>query len=124
MDRDLYEAPFPRIFSLPSLSIRGLLPFAFIRSQSTTLILANMSSDFLDEKKEQRIEVEHISDADASAAIDHPSHPETRMTRVKWLACIALSLSYTTAFQQNACTAAIVKHIDAELGKSAASLRS
>ena len=45
------------------------------------------------------------------------AHAEIRMTKAKWLACIALSLSYTTAFQQNACTAAIVKHIDAELGK-------
>jgi hypothetical protein len=42
---------------------------------------------------------------------------EPTMNRTKWLACIALGLSYTTAFQQNACTAAIVKHIDAELGK-------
>jgi hypothetical protein len=40
------------------------------------------------------------------------------MTKAIWLACIALCLSYTTAFQQNACTAAIVKHIDAELGRS------
>jgi hypothetical protein len=42
--------------------------------------------------------------------------PEQHMTKAIWLACIALSLSYTTAFQQNACTAAIVKHIDTELG--------
>lgn len=33
------------------------------------------------------------------------------MTKTKWLACIALCLSYTTAYQQNACTAAIVNHI-------------
>jgi hypothetical protein len=38
------------------------------------------------------------------------------MNKTKWLACIALGFSYTTAFQQNSCTAAIVKHIDAELG--------
>lgn len=41
---------------------------------------------------------------------------ETRMTKAKWLACIALCISYTTAFQQNAVTAAIAKHIDDELG--------
>jgi hypothetical protein len=40
----------------------------------------------------------------------------SHMTKAKWLACIALGFSYTTAFQQNACTAAIVKHIDSELG--------
>jgi hypothetical protein len=40
----------------------------------------------------------------------------SNMTKAKWLACIALGFSYTTAFQQNACTAAIVKHIDTELG--------
>ncbi|KAE9970013.1 hypothetical protein EG328_006520 [Venturia inaequalis] len=38
------------------------------------------------------------------------------MTRAKWLACAALALSYSTSFQQNACTATIVKHIDAALG--------
>jgi hypothetical protein len=38
------------------------------------------------------------------------------MTKAKWLACVALCLCFTTAFQQNACTSAIVKHIDAELG--------
>lgn len=41
---------------------------------------------------------------------------EGRMTKAKWLACIAMCLSYTTAYQQNACTAAIVNHINAELG--------
>ncbi len=38
------------------------------------------------------------------------------MTKAVWLACIGLGLAYTTAFQQNACTTAIVKHIDDELG--------
>lgn len=42
------------------------------------------------------------------------------MTRAKWLACAALALSYSTSFQQNACTATIVKHIDAALGKAKA----
>src|ERR1700744_4519370 len=42
--------------------------------------------------------------------------PEQHMTTTIWLACIALGLSYSTAFQQNACTTAIVKHIDTELG--------
>jgi hypothetical protein len=45
------------------------------------------------------------------------AHSGQTMTKAVWLACIALGLSYTTAFQQNACTAAIVKHIDAELGQ-------
>jgi len=48
---------------------------------------------------------------------DNIVRPQKTMTRAVWLACIALCLSYTTAFQQNSCTAAIVKHIDAELGK-------
>ncbi|GAB7358595.1 hypothetical protein MBLNU230_g2655t1 [Neophaeotheca triangularis] len=38
------------------------------------------------------------------------------MNKTKWLACVALCLSYTTAYQQNACTAAIVNHINAEIG--------
>jgi hypothetical protein len=44
--------------------------------------------------------------------------PQHTMTTAVWLACIALGFAYTTAFQQNACTAAIVKHIDTELGNS------
>jgi hypothetical protein len=42
---------------------------------------------------------------------------ETTMNKTKWLACIALCISYSTAFQQNAVTAAIAKHIDDELGE-------
>jgi hypothetical protein len=49
---------------------------------------------------------------------DEIARPQKTMTKAIWLACIALCLSYTTAFQQNSCTAAIVKHIDAELGRS------
>jgi hypothetical protein len=41
---------------------------------------------------------------------------ESHMTRAKWLACLALGLSYTTAFQQGACLGAIVKSIDEALG--------
>lgn len=47
------------------------------------------------------------------------SQGESRMTKAKWLACIALGLSYTTAFQQHACTATILKHIDDALGPTA-----
>jgi hypothetical protein len=43
---------------------------------------------------------------------------EAGMTKAKWLACFALGLSYTTAFQQGACLGAIVKSIDEALGKS------
>jgi len=38
------------------------------------------------------------------------------MTRAKWLACIALGFGYTTAFQQHACTATIMRHINIALG--------
>jgi hypothetical protein len=41
---------------------------------------------------------------------------ETRMTKAKWLACLALGLSYTSAVQQGACLGAIVKSIDEALG--------
>jgi hypothetical protein len=54
--------------------------------------------------------------ADISSDDDDVARPQKTMTKAIWLACIALCLSYTTAFQQNSCTAAIVKHIDAELG--------
>jgi hypothetical protein len=46
------------------------------------------------------------------------AEPEsTRMSRATWLAAIALGMSLTTAIQQQASTASIVKHIDAALGK-------
>jgi hypothetical protein len=55
--------------------------------------------------------------ADVVGAQDESlSRTQTTMNKTKWLACIALCFSYTTAFQQNSCTAAIVKHIDTELG--------
>ncbi|KAK2794657.1 hypothetical protein FQN51_000755 [Onygenales sp. PD_10] len=60
--------------------------------------------------------VENTSTKEANSSEDALAQPETRMTKAKWLAAIALCISYTTAFQQNACTAAIVKHIDVELG--------
>jgi hypothetical protein len=41
---------------------------------------------------------------------------EHRMTKAKWLACIALGISYTTAFQQGATVGAIIKSIDQVLG--------
>ncbi|KAE9992342.1 hypothetical protein EG327_009296 [Venturia inaequalis] len=45
-----------------------------------------------------------------------PQRTDTTMNRAKWLACIALCLTYTTSFQQNSCTAAILKRIDEKLG--------
>jgi hypothetical protein len=48
--------------------------------------------------------------------IDADDEGESGMTRAKWLACFALGLSYTTAFQQGACLGAIVKSIDEALG--------
>jgi hypothetical protein len=47
---------------------------------------------------------------------------EQRMTRAKWLACIALAVSYTTSFQQAACLGAIIKSIDEALGEFALQL--
>jgi len=43
---------------------------------------------------------------------------EPRMSKEKWLAIIALALSYTTSYQQSACTSAIIKQIDNALGSS------
>jgi hypothetical protein len=48
--------------------------------------------------------------------LDAEDDGDTGMTRAKWLACFALGLSYTTAFQQGACLGAIVKSIDEALG--------
>jgi hypothetical protein len=64
---------------------------------------------------ELEIKDESITD-DASNNTD--AEPEsTRMSKATWLAAIALGMSLTTAIQQQASTASIVKHIDAALGK-------
>jgi hypothetical protein len=59
----------------------------------------------------------HVEKADSSkSGSDANVAPQQTMTKAVWLACIALCLAYTTAFQQSSCTNAIVKHIDTELG--------
>lgn len=57
-------------------------------------------------------EATHDPGADSSSDEGGPE----KMTRAKWLACIALGLGYTTAFQQLACTGTILRPIDQELG--------
>jgi hypothetical protein len=57
------------------------------------------------------------NDRIAEAALNDQGEGEARMTKAKWLACFALGLSYTTAFQQGACLGAIVKSIDEALGE-------
>jgi MFS family permease len=56
-----------------------------------------------------------IADVDLQSEEDF-SGVDSRMNVTKWMACIALGLSYTTAIQQHSCTATIVKHIDIALG--------
>lgn len=78
------------------------------------------------EKKQVLEEVEMNDDlarsrtyqADLSSDSDVPplQRTQTTMNKEKWLACIALCLAYTTAFQQNSCTGAILKQIDEALG--------
>jgi hypothetical protein len=61
--------------------------------------------------------VEKIDDASSGDGAPVPKQ-ETSMNKAKWLACVALCLAYTTAYQQNSCTSAILKHIDEKLGMS------
>jgi len=72
------------------------------------------------EKNEKEVTVVPAPSNDASDTLSTSSAESgpTRMTRAKWLACIALGLGYTTTFQQLACTGSIIRHIDAELGHS------
>jgi hypothetical protein len=69
------------------------------------------------------VEQKHSGSVDAETALQSeiPSEEvfngaDSRMSFAKWMACIALGLSYTTAIQQHSCTATIVKHIDIALG--------
>lgn len=68
-------------------------------------------------EKAEAVTVDNASDSDREDE-KAAARTETRMTKTKWLACISLCISYSTAFQQNAVTAAIAKHIDDELGKT------
>jgi hypothetical protein len=61
-------------------------------------------------------EVATSDEAEPSSSTDEEEYIEPRMTKAKWLACIALGISYTTAFQQGATVGAIVKSIDEALG--------
>ena len=60
--------------------------------------------------------VENIDDGSSGDIVTVPKQ-DNSMNKAKWLACCALCLAYTTAYQQNACTSAILKHIDEKLGK-------
>jgi hypothetical protein len=65
------------------------------------------------------IPTEHLrSDSEDESAGIPLQRAQTSMSKTKWLACIALCVCYTTAFQQHMCTSSIVKHIDAALGMS------
>ena len=65
------------------------------------------------------VEMKEIVTSDSlSQVVEEEVGPrESSMNTTKWLACAALALSYSTAIQQHACTASIVKHIDAALGE-------
>jgi hypothetical protein len=65
------------------------------------------------------IPTEHLrSDSEDEGAANPLDRAPTSMSRTAWIACIALCVCYTTAFQQHMCTSSIVKHIDAALGMS------
>jgi hypothetical protein len=61
-------------------------------------------------------EMDLAGSEDAPPSKEDEEFIEPRMTKAKWLACIALGISYTTAFQQGATVGAIVKSIDEALG--------
>ena len=81
----------------------------------------NASKRHSDDKLQEfvNIEMKEIVASDSlSQGVDDEMAPrESSMNTTKWLACAALALSYSTAIQQHACTATIVKHIDAALGE-------
>jgi hypothetical protein len=69
------------------------------------------------EKKQEDTTVTERVEVSESVDETPEETSETRtMNLTVWLACIALGLSYTTAIQQQASTASIVKHIDIALG--------
>ena len=67
-----------------------------------------------DLKREQGVDQIEVAGTTDSSSDEEPLRE--RMTTKTWLAIFALGLTYMTAFQQGACTAAIVKSIDIALG--------
>lgn len=65
---------------------------------------------------EQEQAVDQIEVAGTTDASSEEEPLQERMTVKTWLAVGTLALTYMTAFQQGACTAAIVKSIDIALG--------
>ena len=68
-----------------------------------------------DLKKEEGIDQIEVAGTTDSSSEEGPLRE--RMTVKTWMAVFALGLTYMTAFQQGACTAAIVKSIDIALGQ-------
>ena len=68
-----------------------------------------------DLKKEEGVDQIELAGITDSSSEEAPARQ--RMTTQTWLAIFALGLSYMTAFQQGACSAAIVKSIDIALGE-------
>jgi hypothetical protein len=74
--------------------------------------------NFKQEMVAEQVELsDMVVDISAEERDNEEGAEQSSMNLTKWLACIALGLSYTTAIQQQACTASIVKHIDIALGK-------
>jgi hypothetical protein len=67
-------------------------------------------------QKEGTVETTERVGGEEHSLDDVPQVVDNRMNLTKWMACVALGLSYTTAIQQHSCTATIVKHIDIALG--------
>jgi hypothetical protein len=83
------------------------------------------SIELRERKKGSAVETTESIGREDYIAEDHDGHVsnvDNSMNATKWMACIALCLSYTTAIQQHSCTATIVKHIDIALGTSLANL--
>lgn len=95
----------------------SIVPFSY--NTSPTLSANKRRSDtkmkFVDvELKEIATKGSSMLESEEGEGEEEPQG--SSMNRTKWLACVALALSYSTAIQQHACTATIVKHIDARLG--------
>ena len=97
-----------------------LQPRASTSQSSVLKIIINMAEvtpveHSKDLKKEEGVDqIEVAGTTDSSSEEVGPLRE--RMTTKTWLAIISLALTYMTAFQQGACTAAIVKSIDIALG--------
>jgi hypothetical protein len=98
-----------------AISMKGKKPFSSV----TAVPQSNYYGEEINKSKDDttvHVEDKTLDSPPSETALPVLPQGEAHMTKAKWLAAIALTLAYTTAFQQGACIGGILKSIDEKLG--------